>query len=540
MKKLFWVLVLLGIVNAVSDDALNQGKIKAIKDEIALLDKSLDGESNPWIRKYNNSAKYTSIINQIKALEWQIKRTKPTASNSEELQILNNRLETLQRQKSFFADEKNPYKELTEIKDIENIPTIANPIAIIGAKDFIKQIKSQERTLQNNLTSLNETLRTLQEKKALLNALLNFEDKDSQAEILEEIQKIQNIRIELEGAQSILETSIEVYSRKSNDIISKLEDQIQKQTIKTIYVLIICITIFFIALAIKFALRKYLDQERLYIANKIVNFANIIIIAIVLLLSYLNNITYLVTFLGFVSAGLAFAMRDLFMSFLGWFVIIIGGGLHVGDRIRVHRDNTTYVGDILDISMTRITLLEDVTLNTYMETRRAGRIIFIPNNLIFTTIISNYTHGGMTTVWDGIDFTITFDSNHKRATEIVQEVARKHSKPHIESGKKRLLQLKERYSIKRISLEPRVFNMIEPNGVRISLWYQSNAFTILNLRSTISLEIIEQIGKEPDIKLAYPTTKIVNTGSDGVWERFTHEPHPKECNEGKNEVKSVF
>lgn len=540
MKKLFWVLALLGIVNAVSDDALNQGKIKAIKDEITLLDKKLDGELNPWIRKYNNSAKYTSIINQIKALEWQIKRTKPTANNSEELQILNNRLETLQRQKSFFADEKNPYRELTEIKDIENIPTITNPIAIIGAKDFIKQIKSQEKTLQNNLVSLNDTIRTLQEKKALLNALFNLEDKDSQAEILEEIQKIQNIRIELEGAQSILETSIEVYSRKSNDIISKLEDQIQKQTIKTIYVLIICITIFFIALAIKFALRKYLDQERLYIANKIVNFANIIIIAIVLLLSYLNNITYLVTFLGFVSAGLAFAMRDLFMSFLGWFVIIIGGGLHVGDRIRVHRDNTTYVGDILDISMTRITLLEDVTLNTYMETRRAGRIIFIPNNLIFTTIISNYTHGGMTTVWDGIDFTITFDSNHKRATEIVQEVARKHSKPHIESGKKRLLQLKERYSIKRISLEPRVFNMIEPNGVRISLWYQSNAFTILNLRSTISLEIIEQIGKEPDIKLAYPTTKIVNTGSDGVWERFTHEPHPQECNEGKNEVKSVF
>lgn len=540
MRKLFGILVFLGIVNAVAVDSLTQDRIKAIQDEISLLDKKLDGEQNPWIRKYNNSAKYASILNQIKSLEWQIKRTKPNSSNTEQLQVLNNRLETLQRQKSFFTDEKNPYKELTEIKDIEKIPTITNPIAIIGAKDFIKQIRSQEKTLQNNLDSLKDTIRALQEKKALLDALLNLEDKTQNSETLEEIQRLQNIKIELEGAQSILETSIEVYSRKSNDIISKLEEQIQKQTIKTIYVLIICITIFFIALAIKFALKKYLDQERLYIANKIVNFANIIIIAIVLLLSYLNNITYLVTFLGFVSAGLAFAMRDLFMSFLGWFVIIIGGGLHVGDRIRVHRDNTTYVGDILDISMTRITLLEDVTLNTYMETRRAGRIIFIPNNLIFTTIISNYTHGGMTTVWDGIDFTITFDSNHKRATEIVQEVARKHSKPHIESGKKRLLQLKERYSIKRISLEPRVFNMIEPNGVRISLWYQSNAFTILNLRSTISLEIIEQIGKEPDIKLAYPTTKIVNTGSDGVWERFTHEPHPKECDEGKNETKSVF
>lgn len=541
MKKIFLSTIVFFTILLGEQKEELQEQIKSIKSELSILESKLSADQNVWIRKYNNYAKYISITNQIKALEWQIKRVKPTTKNSEQLQILNNRLETLQRQKSFFGDtEENPYKELTEIKDIEKTPSVTNPIAILGAKDFIKQIKMQEKTLSNNLITLKETINILQKKKTLLNSLLKLESKENHPVLLDEIQKIQNTKIELESAQSILETSLDVYSRKTNDIISKLEDQIRKQIIKTIYVLIICIAIIFIALAIKLALRKYLDQERLYIANKIVNFANIFIVAIVLLLSYLNNITYLVTFLGFVSAGLAFAMRDLFMSFLGWFVIIIGGGLHVGDRIRVHRDNTTYVGDILDISMTRITLLEDVTLNTYMETRRAGRIIFIPNNAIFNTIISNYTHGGMTTVWDGIDFTVTFDSNYKKAVEIATEVARKYSKSHIEIGRKRMMQLKERYSIKRISLEPRVFNMIEPNGMKISVWYQSNAYTTLNLRSNISGEIIELLAKEQDIKIAYPTTKIVNTGSDGVWERFTHEPHPQESNESKNEVKSVF
>lgn len=541
MKKIFLSTIVFFTILLGEQKEEIQEQIKSIKSELSILESKLSADQNVWIRKYNNYAKYISITNQIKALEWQIKRVKPTTKNSEQLQILNNRLETLQRQKSFFGDiEENPYKELTEIKDIEKTPSVTNPIAILGAKDFIKQIKMQEKTLSNNLITLKETINILQEKKTLLNSLLKLESKENHPVLLDEIQKIQNTKIELESAQSILETSLDVYSRKTNDIISKLEDQIQKQIIKTIYVLIICITIIFIALAIKLALRKYLDQERLYIANKIVNFANIFIVAIVLLLSYLNNITYLVTFLGFVSAGLAFAMRDLFMSFLGWFVIIIGGGLHVGDRIRVHRDNTTYVGDILDISMTRITLLEDVTLNTYMETRRAGRIIFIPNNMIFTTIISNYTHGGMTTVWDGIDFTVTFDSNYKKAVEIATEVARKYSKSHIEIGRKRMMQLKERYSIKRISLEPRVFNMIEPNGMKISVWYQSNAYTTLNLRSNISGEIIELLAKEQDIKIAYPTTKIVNTGSDGVWERYTHENHPQESSEEKHEVKSVF
>lgn len=539
MKKFFLFLICFSLCFTQTTADQNNAKEKEkeeekanINHEIANIDQILDDNENPWIRRHNSYTKYNSINNQIKAIEWQLKRIKPTDKNTEQIQILSNRLETLNKQKQFFAYEDKLYKELIEIKEIDNIPKITNPLTIFSGLSFLKQIKLQEKKLQNNQKALLETLTLLDQKKALLTQLLKIENKNLRYEILSEIQKVQSIKLELQSAQSILETSIELYERRVAELDLSITDQIQNQILSLIYILIMCAVVFFIALAIKIALRKYLDHERLYVANKIINFSYITIIFIILLLSYLNNITYLVTFLGFLSAGLAFAMRDLFMSFLGWLVIVIGGGLHAGDRIRIHRDNTTYIGDILDISMTRITLLEDVTLNTYSETRRAGRIIFIPNNFIFNTVISNYTHGGMTTIWDGIDFTVTFDSNFKKAVDISTEVARKYSKAHIEIGKKRMSRLKERYSLKRISLEPRVFNMIEPNGMRISVWYQTNAFTTLNVRSNISSEIIELIAHEKDIKLAYPTTKIVNTGSDGVWERYTHEE--------KDETKSVF
>lgn len=540
MKKLFllfFVLILtLYSSNAPQEKKLStsqQETLQSITDEIKVINKSLNGNENLWIRRYNSYLKYTSINNQIKTIQWKLKHTKPSSKNPEEFQILSNRLEALQRQKNFFSDyEGNPYRELTEVKEIEDIPRVTNPIAIFTGINFLKQIKAQEKTLQTNQKTLKETLALLDQKKDLLTQLLKLQDKQQQYETLKELQKIQSMKLDFQSAQSILETSLEVFGRRVTELDLSITSQIQKQTLKTIYITILCLVVFFIALAIKMALRKYLDHERLYIANKIINFSYITLIILILLLSYLNNITYLVTFLGFVSAGLAFAMRDLFMSVLGWFVIVVGGALHAGDRIRIHKDSTTYVGDILDISMTRITLLEDVTYNTYVETRRAGRIIFIPNNFIFNTVISNYTHGGMTTIWDGIDFTITFDSNYKKAVEIATEVARKYSKPHIEIGKKRMLRLKERYSLKRISLEPRVFNMIEASGMRISVWYQTNAFTTLNVRSNISGEIIDLLSKEQDIKIAYNTTKLVNTGSDGVWERFTHGD--------KHETKSVF
>lgn len=250
-------------------------------------------------------------------------------------------------------------------------------------------------------------------------------------------------------------------------------------------------------------------------ASKIINFFNITVIVLILLFAYLENVTYLVAVLGFASAGLAIAMKDLFMSILGWLVITIGGSVHVGDRIRVSKDGCIYVGDVLDISVLRITLYEDVTLTTFLDNRRAGRIIFIPNNYIFTTMISNYTHGGMKTVWDGVDFTITFDSNVSKACEIANEVATKYSKGYTETTRKQLSKMRNKYALRNSNVEPKTFSLIDHNGIRISVWYQTNAYATLSLRSAISAEIIERILKEQDIMIAYNTTKLIKDGTDG-------------------------
>ena len=168
--------------------------------------------------------------------------------------------------------------------------------------------------------------------------------------------------------------------------------------------------------------------DRIYIINKVINITIIVIAILTLFFSYLENVTYLATVLGFASAGIAIAMKDWFMSVLGWFVMVIGGSVHVGDRIKLIRYGQEVVGDVLDISMLRISIYEDITLTTYTNIRRAGRVIFVPNHYIFTQVIFNYSHSGIKTVWDGIDMLITFDSNHQKAMLIAKEIAAKYSK----------------------------------------------------------------------------------------------------------------
>jgi small-conductance mechanosensitive channel len=370
---------------------------------------------------------------------------------------------------------------------------------------------SHRHDLDNTVKNLEKKKETLYKIKSLQKEL-NLQITISESEIKDIEKKYNDFYIVSKSYQ----TTVDVYNKKVDEITLNLTEQIKAQGVKAFYISITILILFLISIAIKALVKKYItDNERFYTANKVLNITTFIIIVLILLFSYLENVSYLVTVLGFASAGIAIAMKDWFMSILGWFVMVIGGSIHVGDRIKAVKDGQEFVGDVLDISMLRITLQEDVTLTSYMINRRAGRIIFIPNNYIFHSIISNYSHSGLKTVWDGIDITLTFDSNHKKAVHLAKEIAKKYSKGYTDITRKQLNMLRNKYNLRNTNVEPRIFNFIESNGMRISVWYQTNAYATLTLRSTISSEIVEAFIKEDDIKIAYPT-QTINLGKNNT------------------------
>ena len=343
-----------------------------------------------------------------------------------------------------------------------------------------------------------------------------------QDELLKEIYKLQPISsveekslilsqdiLAFNSAHELAETTYAVYSKKVDRVRVEVTNDITNQMKRAFDIGIFIIIVIFISLIFKYIIKKYIkDNERFYMANKAINLINVTLIVIILLFSYIENVSYFVTVLGFASAGIAIAMKDWFMSILGWMVIVFGGSFHVGDRIKVQKDGLPYVGDIIDISLLRMTILEDITYTSYVQNRRSGRVVFIPNNYVFTTLIANYTHGTLKTVWDGIDLTITFDSNHKKAMYIIKGITKKYSKGYTDIARRGLNQLRSQYSLKNTNVEPRIYSFLEPHGLTISTWYMTNSYAALTLRSTISADIVDAINKEDDIKIAYPTQTI--------------------------------
>lgn len=499
----------------VSAEEVTKAEIAKTKDELVTLQKELSRDSSVWIKSYNSYMAYQEARRSLRAVNSRLEALqsrRETVERKLEIEALQAKQKILTDQIDLLrAQGASPFVSLLKPDEAGDMPVINNPFEIITGLSYVKRLNSQYKDYVLREDELKDLIKKL-DKQVVLYKVLIEKDTEGDYEVELEATLLQVEKFKL--ALDTLISTAEVYEKRIETTEAKINKQIKEQVYKLFNLAFAVVALLIISFLLKRIIKRYIvDNERFYTANKILTFLNVTIIILILLFSYIDNVGYLATVLGFASAGLAIAMRDWFMSILGWLVIIIGGAIHVGDRIRVEKDGMIYLGDVLDISLQRITLLEDVTYTTITHNRRAGRIIFVPNNYIFTSLIANYTHGALKTVWDGIDIMITFDSNHKKAAHITKEICRKYSKGYTDITRKQLNKLRDRYSLKNANVEPRIFTFIEPNGIKISSWYLTNAYATLTLRSTISAEIVDAFNAEEDISIAYPTQTIYARGA---------------------------
>ncbi len=457
-------------------------------------------KDNIWIARYENYKTYKRI-----ALELENIKSEILGATGDYALELKTRAESLQEQLELLKEyERSPFAELLTFKEIKPLEKITNPFVLFSAFSYVRTLKNEKDELKNRQAQLNEAI-------MFFERALQIKEIESQTDLRVKIE-IEELRREIKEfgvVKDASRTSYGLQEKKINEALALASAQIKDQIKLTAMILTSILVVILVGFIIKLLVKRFVkDNIRTYTIAKFTNVVIFSIIMFILIFGYIENISYVITILGFASAGLAIAMKDMFMSVLGWCVIFFGGTYNVGDRVRVRWQNSDYVGDIIDIGILRITIYEDITLTSYRFNRRSGRIIFIPNNYIFTQLIANYTHGGMKTVWDGIDIMLTFDSNHKKAAMLIKDIARKYSKGYTDIARRQMNKLRDRYSIKNPNVEPRIFTFFEPYGMCISVWFMTNSYAALALRSTISIEIIEALNLEDDIKIAYPTQTL--------------------------------
>ena len=214
------------------------------------------------------------------------------------------------------------------------------------------------------------------------------------------------------------------------------------------------------------------------------------------------------TFLGLLIAGLAIALQDLVKSVAGWFFLMWRKPFIIGDRIQVG----SHAGDVIDIRLFKFSLVE---IGNWVDADQStGRVIHLPNSLIFSEVIANYTRG-FEFIWNEIPMLVTFESNWKKAKKILVDIAEKHAAHMTKDAEKRIKEASKRYMIFFTALTPTVYTSVRDCGVLLTIRYLISPRNRRGSEQAIWEDILTAFAACTDIDFAYPTQRFYDNLLEG-------------------------
>ena len=203
---------------------------------------------------------------------------------------------------------------------------------------------------------------------------------------------------------------------------------------------------------------------------------------------------HLATIFGLVTAGIAFALQRVITSFAGYFVILRGKTFNVGDRIVMGGVR----GDVIALSFMQTKIMEmgepppvqDAAPAVWVHSRQfTGRIVTVTNDKIFDEPVYNYTHH-FPYIWDEIRLPVRYGDDRGRAEQILLEAARAHALTPDRIDRDRLEELEQRYNLKGLDLEPRVFWRLTDNWLELALRFLSPDHGTRGIKDRMSRDIL--------------------------------------------------
>ena len=422
---------------------------------------------NIWIKTYQNYKNYNIVINNISKTDLKIKNT---VDNPKQFEDLTKKL-SIYKSKLELYDKNNNFDNIIRKFKYDTPNITLRDFIFKNSESKLKLNISKYITLKNDFYLAIATLQHNYNNAILSNPhdpKIKFlkDDLDYFNEYTENIEKIY---------QNLLESKIDLdkkYNEYQNDIFTK--------HIITLLIIIITYIIYKLLSSIIFYLtrnKENFEDQKNY--KKLLSFLFIFSMLIFVLIRYIDDIIYIITFLSVVAAALTIAMREILLNIAGAIYIFFGSILKVGDRIMVQFETKHTIGDITDISLIKIKLNEVEDYTNLKEVKNVGRTIYIPNSYIFTKVFYNYSLKKNGIVNELLEFEFDSNSDFKILEEITNTV---------------FSQLKLSYKI--------LFNLNSTKtGIIAMISYQTNYKEASKNRSILSIKLLEEYNKNTLIKL---------------------------------------
>ena len=245
------------------------------------------------------------------------------------------------------------------------------------------------------------------------------------------------------------------------------------------------------------------EPEFSYRADKGLAYSAVVVAGIALTWIWLDAFNNLATYIGIVSAGIAISLSDLLKNIVGWAFILIRRPFKIGDRIEVGGQK----GDVVDVRLFRFTMME-VGGHMVAADQSTGRLLHIPNGVVFTQPIANYTEG-FEYVWHELEVLVTFESDWRLDRTIVEDAVKGHGIRSLETSAAELRQTARKYNIRIGSLSPIVYMTVKDSGVQLTGRFLVDPRKQRGADEAAWSAILDGFAAEDQVDLAYPTYRNI-------------------------------
>lgn len=277
---------------------------------------------------------------------------------------------------------------------------------------------------------------------------------------------------------------------------------------KILYSIIILLVLGVIRFAIlKIVWRFTEDPRSRYSWKRSVSFTVGLLTVILIGSVWIKAIGQVGAFLGLLTAGLAIALKDMLTNIAGWIFILARKPFSLGDRIQIGE----HAGDVIDLRMFQFTLLE---IGNWVDADQStGRIIHIPNGTVFTQSQANFS-SGFKFIWNEIPVLVTFESNWRKARDILQQIVDLHAEDLSADAEKKIIEASKKYMIFYQYLTPIVYTSVKESGILLTLRYICDARKRRVTEHEIWEDVLKAFAAQKEIEFAYPTQRFYTRQSE--------------------------
>jgi len=277
--------------------------------------------------------------------------------------------------------------------------------------------------------------------------------------------------------------------------------------------------------------KQLFGKHKIAKAKRIFNVVWWTLFGLISLLIIVDDPAVVLTSAGLVGLGLTVELQKPIMNFVGWNVIVFRDVYEEGDRIKIGEVR----GDVKEIQIFNTTLYG--LLDT--SDQRSQKIITIPNELVLTTDVENYTQES-NYILNELLISVTYESDYTHAMKILERIIRQAISQNIKSYiKKRkedelrlnriissLVRKKEEYDLEKKQkinikeeiaklqslseeFKPKIRLEMADSAIILVAQFLTPYDAIKRTRTKINKAFLDAISTDNSIEVAYPHMQLV-------------------------------